>query len=75
MKKEKKGFLFNSQFKCCATKRSVFISFIFLILASSCNRSQSHIDSANSEIEYAEQNKEDMTAKEWSALEKKMQQL
>jgi UDP-N-acetylmuramate-alanine ligase len=47
----------------------------FLIALSSCNNVQSRLDKAEKEIEYAEQNKEEMTAKDWSALEKKMQEL
>jgi len=47
----------------------------FLIALSSCNNVQSRLDKAEKEIEYAEQNKEEMTAKDWSTLEKKMQEL
>ena len=47
----------------------------FFIVLSSCNNFQSRLDSAEKEIEYAEQNKEDMTEKDWSALEKKMGEL
>jgi chromosome segregation ATPase len=47
----------------------------FLIALSSCNNVQSRLDKAEKEIEYAEQNKEEMTAKDWSNLEKKMQEL
>jgi hypothetical protein len=47
----------------------------FLIALSSCNNVQSRLNSAEAEIEYAEQNKEDMTDADWSALEKKMQEL
>ncbi len=46
-----------------------------LIALSSCNNVQSRLDKAEKEIEYAEQNKEEMTAKDWSVLEKKMQEL
>jgi chromosome segregation ATPase len=47
----------------------------FLIALSSCNNVQSRLDKAEAEIEYAEQNKEEMTAKDWSTLEKKIQEL
>lgn len=47
----------------------------FLIAFSSCNNVQSRLDKAEKEIEYAEQNKEEMTAKDWSVLERKMQEL
>ena len=47
----------------------------FFIALSSCNNFQSRLDEAEKEIEYAEPNKEDMTAKDWSALEKKMGEL
>lgn len=46
-----------------------------LIALSSCNNVQSRLDRAEKEIEHAEQNKEDMTEKDWSALEKKMGEL
>jgi hypothetical protein len=46
-----------------------------LVLLFSCNQSQSGIEKAEKEIEYAEQNKEEMTTEDWSALEKKMQEL
>jgi len=48
---------------------------ISILIAISCNNVQYKLDSAEAEIEYAEQNKEDMTAKDWAALEKKMQEL
>jgi predicted nuclease with TOPRIM domain len=47
----------------------------FLIALSSCNNVQSRLDRAEKDIEYAEQNKEDMTDADWFALEKKMQEL
>jgi chromosome segregation ATPase len=47
----------------------------FLIALSSCNNVQSRLDKAEKGIEYAEQNKEEMTAKDWSVLERKMQEL
>lgn len=40
-----------------------------------CDNVQSHIDSAEKEIEYAEKNKEGMTSQDWSILEEKMQDL
>jgi uncharacterized protein YceK len=50
--------------------------FLFLItIFSGCNNVQSRLENAESDIEYAEQNKEQMTAKDWSTLEKKMQEL
>jgi tetrahydromethanopterin S-methyltransferase subunit G len=51
------------------------MSLILSNIAVSCNNVQSRLDKAEAEIEYAEQNKEVMTAKDWSALEKKMQEL
>ena len=46
-----------------------------LIALSSCNNVQSRLDSAEKEIENAEQNKEDMTEKDWSTLEITMKEL
>jgi len=36
---------------------------------------QSRLDKANKEVEYAEQNKDAMAEKDWTALEKKMEEL
>jgi hypothetical protein len=47
----------------------------FFIALSRCNNVQSKLDKAEAKIEHAEQNKEEMTAKDWPALEKKMQEL
>ena len=47
----------------------------FLIALSGCNNVQSRLDSAEKEIEHAEQNKKEMTEKDWSTLEKKMKEL
>lgn len=47
----------------------------FFIALSGCNNVQSRLEKAEKAIEYAEQNKEDMTEKDWSALEKKMGEL
>ena len=46
-----------------------------LIALSSCNNVQSRLDIAEKEIEHAEQNKKEMTEKDWSTLEKKMKEL
>ena len=46
-----------------------------LISLNGCNNVQSRLDIAEKKIEYAEQNKEKMTTKDWSALKKKMQEL
>lgn len=46
-----------------------------LIALSSCNNVQSRLDRAEKEIEHAEQNKKEMTEKDWSTLEKKMKEL
>ncbi|MCF8451783.1 MAG: hypothetical protein K9G42_01195 [Pedobacter sp.] len=54
--------------------RVALIVIIFLSL-SACNNLQSKIKSTDKEIEHAEQNKEEMTAKDWSVLEKRMQEL
>jgi len=54
--------------------RVVLIVIIFLSL-SACNNLQSKIKSTDKEIERAEQNKEEMTAKDWSVLENKMKEL
>jgi hypothetical protein len=51
------------------------LSLVFLIALSCCNNVLSKVDNAEAGIEYAEQNKEAMTAKDWSALENKMQEL
>jgi len=55
--------------------RQTILFLSFLIALSSCNNVQSRLDKAEKDIEYAEQNKEEMTAKDWSTLEKKMQEL
>jgi tetrahydromethanopterin S-methyltransferase subunit G len=55
--------------------RQTILFLSFLIALSSCNNVQSRLDKAEKDIEYAEQNKEKMTANDWSALEKKMQEL
>ena len=55
-------------------KRTTLVLLIFITF-SACNNVQSRLDKAEKEIEYAEQNKEEMTAKDWSTLEKKMQEL
>ena len=47
----------------------------FFIALSGCNKVQSRLDSAEKEIEYAEQNKIEMTEKDWSTLEKTMKEL
>ena len=46
-----------------------------LIALSGCNNVQSRLDSAEKEIEHAEQNKIEMTEKDWSTLEKTMKEL
>ncbi len=55
--------------------KQTFLLLVYLIVLSSCNNVQSRLDKAEKEIEYAEQNKKEMTANDWSALEKKMQEL
>ena len=46
------------------------ISFLFVIfLIVSCNRIQSKLDKAATEIEYAELNKKEMTANDWANLD------
>jgi len=55
--------------------RQTILLLVFLIALCSCNNIQSKLNEAEAEIEYAEQNKEDMTTKEWSDLDKKMQEL
>jgi len=47
----------------------------FFIALSGCNNVQSRLDRAEKEIEHAEQNKKEMTEKDWSTLEKKMKEL
>ena len=47
----------------------------FLIGLSGCNNVQSRLDSAEKEIEHAEQNKKEMSEKDWSTLEKTMKEL
>lgn len=51
------------------------LQLLVIILFVSCNNTQSKLEKVIAEIEYAEQNKEDMTEKDWSALEKKMGEL
>jgi hypothetical protein len=46
-----------------------------LISLNGCNNVQSRLDKAEKKIEYAEQNKEKMTTKDWSALKMKMHEL
>jgi hypothetical protein len=53
----------------------IIIFLIFGIILNSCSSSQSKMDKVSTMINYAEQNKEDMTEKDWSALEKKMGEL
>jgi uncharacterized protein YceK len=55
-------------------RKTIFL-LVFFITLSGCNNFQSRLDLAEAEIEYAEQNKENMTAKDWAALEKKMQEI
>ena len=55
--------------------RQTILLLVFLLALSGCNNVQSRLDKAEKEIEYAEQNKQEMTAKDWSALEKKMKEL
>jgi hypothetical protein len=55
--------------------RLTILLLAFFIASSGCNIVQSRLDKAEKEIEYAEQNKQEMTAKDWSALEKKMNEL
>ena len=47
----------------------------FFVALSGCNNVQSRLDIAEKEIEHAEQNKKEMTEKDWSTLEKKMEEL
>ena len=49
----------------------IIIFLIFGIILNSCSSSQSKMDKVSTMINYAEQNKEDMTEKDWSALEKR----
>ena len=52
------------------------ISFLFIIfLLVSCNRIQSKLDKAATEIEYAELNKKEMTANDWANLDTMMTHL
>ena len=55
-------------------KNLIFVFFVLFILFS-CDTTQSKLENTETEIEYIEQNEEDMTAKDWFALEKKMQEL
>jgi uncharacterized protein YoxC len=48
---------------------------VIFIAFSACNNIQSRLDRAEKEIEHAEKNKDAMTDKNWSELEKKMQDL
>jgi len=49
---------------------SLFLIFSFAFF--SCNNIQLRLDKVEKDIEYAEKNKEEMTSKDWTALEKKM---
>lgn len=51
----------------------LFLGFIIMLVG--CNNIQSKLDKADIEIEYAEQNIEEMTEKDWRMLEEKMQDL
>jgi hypothetical protein len=51
----------------------LFLGFIITLVG--CNNIQSKLDKADIEIEYAEQNIEEMTEKDWRILEEKMQDL
>jgi hypothetical protein len=55
-------------------KRTTFLLIIFMAL-SACNNVQSRLDKVEKEIEYAEQNKDELSVKDWSDLEKKMLEL
>jgi hypothetical protein len=51
----------------------IFLTTFFLL--GSCNSSQSKLDKAQAKIEYAEQNKKEMTSQDWSNLETRMSEL
>jgi tetrahydromethanopterin S-methyltransferase subunit G len=55
--------------------RQTILLLCLIIALNSCNNVQSRLDRAEKEIEYAEQNKKEMTEKDWSALEKRMEEL
>jgi hypothetical protein len=55
-------------------KRTILALLIFIIF-SACNNVQSRLNKTEKEIEYAEQNKDAMSEKDWSTLAKKMEEL
>lgn len=55
-------------------KQTVILLVAVFFLAS-CNKVQSKLDKAATEIEYAEQNKKEMTSKDWANLETMMAEL
>jgi uncharacterized protein YceK len=55
--------------------RQTILLLIFFVALSGCNNVQSRLDKAEKELVYAEQNKEDMSNEDWTALETKMLEL
>jgi len=55
--------------------KQLIIMLILFNLIISCNPAQSSLDNAESAISYAEQNKNEMNAEDWSDLEMKMAEL
>jgi len=55
--------------------KQIILILAVLLALSGCNNVQSRLDSAEKEIEHAEQNKIEMTEKDWSTLEKTMKEL
>jgi len=55
--------------------RQTILLLIFFVALSGCKNVQSRLDKAEKELVYAEQNKEDMSNEDWTALETKMLEL
>ena len=55
--------------------RQTILLLIFFVALSGCNNVQARLDKAEKELVYAEQNKEDMSNEDWTALETKMLEL
>jgi uncharacterized protein YceK len=55
--------------------KRITLALLIFITFSACNNVQSKLGKAEKEIEYAEQNKDAMAEKDWTALEKKMEEL
>lgn len=56
-------------------KRKILALVIIALSFAACNTAQSKLDKVGSEIEFAEQNKKEMTSEDWSNLEMMIEEL